>query len=107
LRTALRQIREAIDAYKQAADDGRVTRVADASGYPPSLDALVLGEGNDSRGRQGNARTLLRGQKWHCGGEQRGVGLAMGRCPQSPHAARRLDSRRDSSARQEVVRYFL
>ncbi len=43
LRTALRQIREAIDAYKQAADDGRVTRAADASGYPPSLDALVLG----------------------------------------------------------------
>ena len=43
LRTALRQIREAIDAYKQAADEGRVTRAADASGYPPSLDALVHG----------------------------------------------------------------
>jgi general secretion pathway protein G len=43
LRTALRQLREAIDAYKQAADDGRVVRAADASGYPPSLDALVLG----------------------------------------------------------------
>jgi general secretion pathway protein G len=43
LRTALRQIREAIDAYKQSADEGRVTRAADASGYPPSLDALVLG----------------------------------------------------------------
>ena len=43
LRTALRQIREAIDAYKQTADEGRVVRAADASGYPPSLDALVLG----------------------------------------------------------------
>ncbi|HEX9452210.1 MAG TPA: type II secretion system protein [Burkholderiales bacterium] len=43
MRTALRQIREAIDAYKQSADEGRVTRAADASGYPPSLDALVLG----------------------------------------------------------------
>lgn len=43
LRTALRHIREAIDAYKQAADDGRVLRAADASGYPPSLDALVAG----------------------------------------------------------------
>jgi general secretion pathway protein G len=43
LRTALRQIREAIDAYKQAADEGRVARAADASGYPPSRDALVLG----------------------------------------------------------------
>jgi general secretion pathway protein G len=43
LRTALRQIREAIDAYKQAADEGRAVRPADASGYPPALDALVLG----------------------------------------------------------------
>lgn len=43
LRTALRQIREAIDAYKQAADEGRVARKADASGYPPSLDDLALG----------------------------------------------------------------
>ncbi len=43
LRTALRQIREAIDAYKQTAEEGRVARAADASGYPPSLDALVIG----------------------------------------------------------------
>ena len=43
LHTALRQIREAIDAYKQAADEGHVLRAADASGYPPSLDALVAG----------------------------------------------------------------
>ena len=43
LRSALREIREAIDAYKQAGDEGRVVRTADASGYPPSLDALVLG----------------------------------------------------------------
>ena len=43
LRTALRQIREAIDAYKQAADEGRVARKSDESGYPPSLDALAMG----------------------------------------------------------------
>ena len=43
LRTGLRQIREAIDAYKQAFDEGRVVRQADSSGYPPSLDALVTG----------------------------------------------------------------
>jgi general secretion pathway protein G len=43
LRTALRQIREAIDAHKQASDEGRVARAADASGYPPSLATLVDG----------------------------------------------------------------
>lgn len=48
LRTALREIREAIDAYKKAGDEGRVVRAADASGYPPDLDALVAGV-NDAK----------------------------------------------------------
>jgi general secretion pathway protein G len=43
LRASLRQIREAIDAYKQAADEGRVSRKADESGYPPELGALASG----------------------------------------------------------------
>ena len=43
LRSALRQIREAIDAYKQAADEGRLSRGADKSGYPPVLGALASG----------------------------------------------------------------
>jgi general secretion pathway protein G len=43
LRSALRQIREAIDAYKQAADEGRIEKKADASGYPPELANLVKG----------------------------------------------------------------
>jgi len=34
LRTALREIRKGIDAYKQAFDDGRMTKNADLSGYP-------------------------------------------------------------------------
>lgn len=43
LRTALRQIRTAIDAYKQASDEGRITKKADQSGYPPRLEELVMG----------------------------------------------------------------
>ena len=43
LRAALREIREAIDAYKRASDDGKIERKADASGYPPSLATLVEG----------------------------------------------------------------
>lgn len=43
LRLALREIRGAIDAYKQATDDGRVARKADESGYPKSLAELVEG----------------------------------------------------------------
>lgn len=43
LRRALRELRLAIDAYKQASDDGVIERKADASGYPPTLAALVEG----------------------------------------------------------------
>ena len=43
LRTALRQIREGIDSYKRHADEGRIARAADGSGYPPRLDVLVKG----------------------------------------------------------------
>ena len=43
LRSALRQIREALDTYKRAADEGRVLRRADGTGYPRSLDELVGG----------------------------------------------------------------
>ena len=43
LHAALRDIRTAIDAYKQAVDEGRVARKADESGYPPSLEVLAGG----------------------------------------------------------------
>lgn len=43
LRTDLRQIREAIDAYHQAVLEKRIESPADASGYPPDLDSLVVG----------------------------------------------------------------
>jgi general secretion pathway protein G len=44
LRIALREIRSAIDAYKRAADEGRIRREAGATGYPRSLQRLVDGE---------------------------------------------------------------
>lgn len=43
LRTALREIRSALDAYKRATDEGRIEKKADASGFPPTLNALVEG----------------------------------------------------------------
>lgn len=45
LRTALRQIREAIDTYKRAGEppQARIRMRADASGYPPRLEDLVEG----------------------------------------------------------------
>ena len=43
LRAALRDIRSAIDAYKMAAEQGRIMVESDASGYPPNLRALYEG----------------------------------------------------------------
>ena len=43
LRSALRSLREGIDAYKRAADEGRVQRAADETGYPRSLEVLADG----------------------------------------------------------------
>lgn len=57
LRAALRQIRNAIDAYKQAADDGRIVKKADESGYPPTLEILV--EGADDARNPKKARIVF------------------------------------------------
>jgi general secretion pathway protein G len=43
LRRSLREVREAIDAFKRASDEGVIDRPADRSGYPPTLAALVEG----------------------------------------------------------------
>ena len=43
LRRSLREIRDAIDAYKRAADEQRIAKPADQSGYPPTLSALADG----------------------------------------------------------------
>lgn len=43
LRLALREIRTALDAYKQAVEEGRIANTLLASGYPASLQVLVEG----------------------------------------------------------------
>ena len=43
LRRALRDIREGIDAYKQASDEGRIQKKVGESGYPRQLEDLVAG----------------------------------------------------------------
>jgi general secretion pathway protein G len=43
LREALRDLRIGIDAYKRAAELGRILVKADESGYPPNLEVLVNG----------------------------------------------------------------
>jgi general secretion pathway protein G len=59
LRRSLRELREAIDAYKRAADEQRIARAADQSGYPPTL--AVLAEGvPDARSQKGAKIYFLR-----------------------------------------------
>jgi len=43
LRTGLRQIRGAIDAYKEAVDQGRINGIEGSSGYPARLEDLFVG----------------------------------------------------------------
>jgi len=43
LRRALREIREAIDVYKQASDEGRIQKRVGESGYPRKIADLVEG----------------------------------------------------------------
>lgn len=54
LKAALTSIRDAIDAHKDAADSGRIAKLAGESGYPASLEVLVRGVVD--RGSAGGAR---------------------------------------------------
>lgn len=60
LRSALREIREAINAYKKAYDTGHITKVVGASGYPPTLNVLVAGVVDAADARGGRLRFLRR-----------------------------------------------
>jgi len=43
LRQGLRELRNAIDAYKRASDEGRIPKGGGESGYPPNLSLLAEG----------------------------------------------------------------
>lgn len=60
LREHLREMRRAIDAYKKAADEGRVKKNADASGYPPNLQILVDGVEDAKDAKHSRIRFLRR-----------------------------------------------
>ncbi|PRA32422.1 prepilin-type N-terminal cleavage/methylation domain-containing protein [Pseudomonas poae] len=59
LQRSLREIRRAIDAYKEATDDGRIEKSVSDSGYPPSLEILVSGA-TDRTNLQGKKLFFLR-----------------------------------------------
>lgn len=60
LRLALREIRNAIDAYKRASDEGRLPRDSNSNGYPASLQVLVDGVGDDKHPKRQKIRFLRR-----------------------------------------------
>jgi general secretion pathway protein G len=60
LRASLRTLRGGIDAYKQAADAGRIKKKLDQSGYPPDLPSLVDGVEDASSAKEGVRIYFLR-----------------------------------------------
>lgn len=60
LRAALREIRGAIDAYRQAVDDGKIAKKADESGYPARLEELFMGVENRQDPAKGKIYLLRR-----------------------------------------------
>lgn len=59
LRVALREMRDAIDAYKAAVEAGHIVTGMGESGYPPTLTALVAGV-EDARAPDGRMIYFLR-----------------------------------------------
>jgi general secretion pathway protein G len=54
LRSSLRTLRTAIDAYKKSWSEGHIEKKPDDTGYPPSLQTLVQGvvDASDPKGRR-------------------------------------------------------
>jgi general secretion pathway protein G len=60
LRAALREIRQAIDAYKRLNDEASAGRQIAGSGYPPTLEALMQGSSGVSGAVPSSSKRLLR-----------------------------------------------
>ena len=60
LRHALMEIRDAIDAYKRAVDEGRIQPRPTVTGYPPVLAALANGVPDADLRRRGQVLYFLR-----------------------------------------------
>ncbi|MES2298407.1 MAG: type II secretion system protein [Pseudomonadota bacterium] len=60
LRSALIEIREGLDAYKRAADQGRIKTSIGDSGYPKKLEELVEGVPDQKNPRKPNIYFLRR-----------------------------------------------
>ena len=60
LKRALWEIRDAIDDYKQAADQGLIKKQPDETGYPPTLQILVQGVENKRDPKKGKVYFLRR-----------------------------------------------
>jgi prepilin-type N-terminal cleavage/methylation domain-containing protein len=70
LRTALRDLRTGIDAYKRAAEEGRIMVEAGTSGYPPTLDVLIEGV-EDARDPNKAKYISCGGRVTHVSGQRR------------------------------------
>lgn len=60
LRAALREIRTALDAYRKAAEEGKIERKVDESGFPRRLEDLVAGVDNRQDPKGGKIYFLRR-----------------------------------------------
>jgi general secretion pathway protein G len=60
LKQSLRQIRNALDEYKAAADQGKISKAIGDSGYPRRLEDLVLGVDNITDPQKKKLRFLRR-----------------------------------------------